>query len=86
MTHHEARELLSVLGEIRHLDRKIVIACEAHDVLESDVERHAVDILKFLQFLSGTQIEHGKNTSFADHRHLLLQRADVQAPHGIIDS
>lgn len=85
MPYDEAREFLSILGEVCDFYREVVAARETHDIFESNVERDAVDIVEFLQFLAGAQIEHGEDTSFADYRHFLLQRADVQASHGIID-
>lgn len=81
----EAGELLPVLGEVRNFNREVVVAREAHDVLESDVERDAIHILEFLQLLAGAQIEYGQDAGFADHCHSLLQGTDVQAPHGVLD-
>lgn len=72
MSYDEAGELLSILGEVRNFNREIVVARETHDILESDVERDAVDILEFLQFLAGAQIEYGQDTGFADYCHFLL--------------
>lgn len=85
MTHDEAWELLSVFWKVRDFYREVIVAREAHDILESNVERYTVDILEFLQFFTGTQVKYEQNSSFADYCHPLLQRTDVQTPHGILD-
>jgi len=52
VSYNETRELLPVFGEVRNFYREIIVACETHDILEGNVERNAVDILEFLQFLA----------------------------------
>jgi len=72
VSYDKTGKLLPILREVRNFYRKVIVAREAHNILEGNVKRDAVDILEFLQFLAVAQIEDGQNSSFADHCHFLL--------------